>query len=47
MFTTHGRDVISAHVEGSVIIDVATPGTIAVPATFDFTFQAAGPTNGP
>jgi hypothetical protein len=44
VFTTHGRDVISAHIEGTIRLEIATPDTIAAMATFDFTFQAAGPT---
>jgi hypothetical protein len=43
-FTMKGPHVISAHLAGTVRMDVQTPETLSTTATFDFTFQAAGPT---
>lgn len=42
-FTMKGPHVTSVHLAGTVRMEVATPETVATTATFDFTFQAAGP----
>lgn len=43
-FTMKGPHLISAHLEGTVLMSVATPATVATLATFYFTFQANGRT---